>query len=188
MSPTVTRDEAVEAVLAQASTVGGRVVILLDGGSGSGKTLLADELSAAWRTSRGEDLQVVHLDDVYPGWNGLAAAAEAVSATILRPRDPGHESWRWDTSEPGGWVRLDPSRSTLVEGCGALTRASAQLSGVRVWLELDAPRRMGRALARDEGYEPWWDTWATQEAAHWRRNRPWDLATLVVRGDRGADE
>ena len=78
MTRTVARSDAVEAIVAQAAVAPGRLVILLDGGSGAGKTVLANEIAA-----RIEGLQVVHLDDVYPGWYGLDAASHAVTASAL---------------------------------------------------------------------------------------------------------
>lgn len=177
MTRTVARSDAVEAIVAQAAVPPGRLVILLDGGSGAGKTVLANEIAA-----RIEGLQVVHLDDVYPGWYGLDAASHAVTDTILRPARPGYRRWDWVANEPSGWTSLDPAGPILVEGCGAISRESAPVAPVRVWLDLDPDTRRTRALARDEGYEPWWEVWAAQEQEHWRRNRPWQLATLRVRG------
>ena len=176
----VPRDGAVRAVLDHAAPHGGRGVLLLDGGSGAGKSVLADDISAAWAEARGEALQVVRLDDVYPGWFGLAAASAAVPGTILRAADPGYRRWDWELQRPGRWVSIDPGRSILVEGCGSLTVASAPLAHVRIWLNLAEPVRKVRALARDVGYEPWWDTWAVQERRHWAENRPWELADLTV--------
>ena len=158
-----------------------RPVILLDGGSGAGKTSLAAMVAGEWRRHRGEELQVVSLDDVYPGWDGLAAGSAAV-LRILAGSDAGYRRWDWDISQPADWVGVDPARPILVEGCGALTLASSPLATCRVWLELDESLRKARALARDKGgYDPYWDTWAAQERAHWQQNRPWTLADLVVR-------
>jgi hypothetical protein len=158
----------------------GRAVILLDGGSGAGKTSLAALVADAWRAARGEELQVVSLDDVYPGWQGLAAGSAAVPQ-ILAGAGPGYRRWDWDTSQPADWVDVDHRRPILVEGCGALTLATARLATCRVWLELDEPVRKARALARDNGgYHPYWDIWASQELLHWRDNRPWTLADLTV--------
>ena len=99
------------------------------------------------------------------------------------PSSAGYRRWDWDTSTPSDWVGVDPARPILVEGCGALTLASAPLAICRVWLELDEPVRRHRALARDKGgYDPYWDIWATQEQTHWRENHPWALADLTVRG------
>ncbi len=154
-------------------------MVLLDGGSGSGKTSLAGRIVDEWSRRRTDRLQVVSLDDVYPGWSGLAAAATLVPA-ILGP-EAGYRRWDWARSVPGAWVGVDRGRPVLVEGCGALTPGSAPLATVRVWLEAPEPLRKARALSRDQGgFHPYWETWADQERAHWRQNRPWTLADLVV--------
>jgi hypothetical protein len=54
-----------------------RPVVLLDGRSGTGKTTLAGVLAGRLGA------QLVHLDDLYPGWDGLRAASEAVVAEVL---------------------------------------------------------------------------------------------------------
>ena len=175
---TVRLADAPQAILESAGQ--GRSVILLDGGSGAGKTSLAVQLATSWRASRGDELQVVSLDDIYPGWDGLASGSAAVPA-VLASSNAGYRRWDWTASQPSDWVTVDPHRPILVEGCGALTRASAPLATCRVWLELDEPVRKARALARDKGaYDPYWDLWAAQEHTHWRTNRPWRLADLTV--------
>jgi uridine kinase len=156
-------------------------VVLLDGGSGAGKTSLAAQIAQAWRDARDDELQVVSLDDVYPGWEGLAAASAAVPR-ILAAHGPGYRRWNWDISEPAGWVGVDPRRPILVEGCGSLTRESSGLATCRIWLEADESVRKQRALARDQGgFDPYWDLWATEERAHWEANHPRELADLVAR-------
>lgn len=163
-----------------ADAAGRRAIVLLDGGSGSGKTALAGRL-AGLLADRLPGLQVVSLDDVYPGWEGLAAASEAVVTDILRADAPGHRRWDWVANVPTDWVPLDPTAPILVEGCGSITSGSARLATTTVWLELDEPTRKQRALDRDgDGYRPWWDAWAAQEAAHWRAHRPTELADLVI--------
>ncbi|MEZ5188733.1 MAG: hypothetical protein R2723_09135 [Microbacterium sp.] len=58
-----------------------RVAVLIDGQSGAGKTTLAALLRDGWRGA----VEVVALDDVYPGWDGLAAGADAAREQILEP-------------------------------------------------------------------------------------------------------
>lgn len=155
--------------------------ILLDGGSGSGKSTFAARLAAQWADQLGRPVQLVGLDDVYPGWHGLADAARAVPQEILRDRGPGYRRWDWERDRPAEWVSLDPEAPLLVEGCGALTPESRALADLGIWLAMPAARRKARALARDgEGYAPWWDTWAGQEACHWRRHHPRQLADVVL--------
>ncbi|GAA1373785.1 cobalt ABC transporter [Luteococcus sanguinis] len=156
--------------------------ILVDGGSGAGKTTFAAQL--AERLGRGPvgPVQVVHLEDFYPGWHGLAEASRIVCDQVLRDVRPGFPRWDWTTSRVREWVELDPSRPMVIEGCGAITPASHRLADWSIWLDLDATTRKRVALARDQGgFDAWWDVWAAQEQAHWRRDRPQELADVVFR-------
>jgi uridine kinase len=180
----VAADGAVDVLLrrAEEARVGSRrVVLLIDGRSGSGKTTLGRAVAAAWPVERLGAVRLVHLDDVYPGWHGLAAASRAVETTILSPVEPGWRRWDWQNDRAGEWEALDPAVSLIVEGAGAVTRASSAVADVRVWLELDAGARRARALARDGAtYEPWWDVWSDQEEAHLARDEPRSLADVLV--------
>lgn len=168
--------EAPTAVVAACAGVP-RPVVLVDGGSGAGKTSLAALVAEAWEHPR--PLRTVSLDELYPGWSGLAAASEQLPR-LLGPQ-PGYRRWDWARCAPAGWVPVDPEQALLVEGCGALTRESSPLATLRVWVELDAEARKARALARDQGgFDPYWQVWADQEHDHWRRNQPWQLADLTV--------
>lgn len=157
-----------------------RLTVVIDGGSGSGKTTLALRLADRLRPQFPR-LQVVGLDDFYPGWHGLAAASETLTRTVLASTGAGYRRWDWVGERPGAWVDLDAGAPILVEGCGALTPASAALASTSIWVERDAAERKALALARDgDGFRPWWDVWAAQEQQHWDSDRPQDLAEVVV--------
>ena len=173
---------AVDAVRALA-TARRTWTVLIDGGSGAGKSTLADLLVAA------SGAALVRLDDLYPGWDGLAAGAEAVRRDLLAPRATGRDgTWRrWD------WIREAPAERAVVpragglicEGSGVLTRGSAPLADLALWVDLDAAERRRRAIARDgEPYARQWERWAAQEAAAIAANAPQELADLVVSGRR----
>ncbi|WIB27348.1 ATP-binding protein [Curtobacterium sp. MCSS17_015] len=152
-----------------------RVVVLVDGRSGTGKTTLGNALAAALGA------QVVHLDDLYPGWDGLRAAAEAVVTDVLGSPS-GYRRWDWQADRPSGWRALDPDAALVVEGCGALSRAAAPLATVRVWLEADDAVRWDRAIGRDgAAFAREWERWAAQEEAFIAAEQPVALADLVVR-------
>ncbi|PZU47247.1 MAG: hypothetical protein DI566_05945 [Microbacterium sp.] len=156
-------------------------IVLIDGRSGAGKTTLAARLREGWSGEVG----VIGLDEIYPGWDGLAEGAEIVRASILEPLTGGREArwrrWDWARSRPGAEVVTPPGTPLIIEGSGVLTPASAALAPVRVWLEAPADTRRERALARDgDTYRPHWDRWAVQEERHLRRDDPRSLATIVV--------
>ena len=151
--------------------------MLVDGRSGSGKSTLAEELVAL-----NPSAQLVRLDDIYPGWDGLQAASDHVVEFVLSDR-PRWQRWDWGLSEKAVWHFLDADRAIIVEGCGALSRRAAALADLRIWVELDAVERKARALARDgETYAPHWDRWAAQEDAFIAAENPRALADLVVEG------
>jgi energy-coupling factor transporter ATP-binding protein EcfA2 len=157
-------------------------VVLIDGRSGSGKTSLARTLVARWPL-RGR-VQLVALDSLYPGWDGLADGVEAARELILRPHARGligvWERWDWEASAPAEAHAVDPSLPLIVEGSGLLTAATARLGDVRVWLESPPQSRMRRALQRDgETYRPHWARWAEQEERHLARDEPTRRATHV---------
>ncbi len=157
-------------------------VVLIDGRSGSGKTSLARTLVARWPL-RGR-VQLVALDSLYPGWDGLADGVEAARELILRPHARGligvWERWDWELSAPAEAHAVDPSLPLIVEGSGLLTASTARLGDVRVWLESPPQSRMRRALQRDgETYRPHWARWAEQEDRHLARDEPTNRATHV---------
>lgn len=136
--------------------------LLIDGLSGSGKTTLANHIGSVL------GIQVVHLDDFYPGWGGLKEGARMVADDVLDPVAPGFWRWDWEKNTRAEWVPLVPGADLVVEGVGAVTEASiskAKARGEVNTLRVIAPDelRKARALKRDPGYAPWWDMWAEQE-------------------------
>lgn len=176
---------AVAAALAASHARGAAPVVLIDGPSGAGKSTLADALVAAWPGETPPTL--LRMDDLYPGWDGLAAGAREVHDALLLPRSRGAQGrWRrydWTTEAPGAWMPVDAGRPLVVEGCGTLLKASVALSDVRVWLTADDAVRKRRALARDQGaFDAHWDVWQRQFDAFVATEHPLDNATIVLDG------
>ena len=142
------------------------VIIAIDGRSGAGKTTLAIELAARLREHH--KVSLFHLEDIYPGWNGLAAGIERYAATVLAPLRRGEAahwvSWDWERHYDGDARLTPPAEIVLVEGVGAAAAAAMPFLDAVIWADSPEQDRRTRALARDgETYRPYWDQWAGQE-------------------------
>ncbi len=142
-------------------------VVAVDGRSGAGKTALARALARALRGT-GAAVRVLHLDDVYPGWDGLRAGVDELCGSVLAPlaqgRPAAYRRWSWVRSRYAGTAEVAPAPLLLVEGVGAAARCARPYLGLGVWLEAPAAVRRARALARDgAAYAPHWERWAAQE-------------------------
>ncbi|BCW80435.1 aminodeoxychorismate synthase component I [Arthrobacter sp. NicSoilC5] len=142
------------------------VIIAVDGRSGAGKTTLAVELAARLRAHH--KVSLFHLEDIYPGWDGLAAGVERYVSTVLAPLSRGEAatwtSWDWENHYDGESRVTLPAEIVIVEGVGAAAEAARPMLGAVIWAESPDDVRRTRALGRDgETYEPYWDQWAAQE-------------------------
>lgn len=163
-------------VLLESIRLAPRPIVLIDGRSGSGKSTLAARLAPLL------DAELVRLDDIYPGWDGLRAGSNHVETCVLSPH-PRWRAWDWDAARPGQWHEIDASRAIVVEGSGALSRANRARATYGIWVELAASLRKQRALARDgDSYAPYWDRWARQEEEFAAAEHPLTLADITLVG------
>jgi energy-coupling factor transporter ATP-binding protein EcfA2 len=157
-------------------------VVMIDGRSGAGKTSLARILVSRWPLAG--RVQLVALDSLYPGWDGLDEGVALAREQILVPHARGMvgiwQRWDWEVGGPAEAHAIDPSLPLVIEGSGLLRPETSSLADVRVWMESPVSSRRHRALERDgESYRPHWERWARQEQLHLRRDEPSRLASHV---------
>ncbi|MCL8027520.1 uridine kinase family protein [Nocardioides bruguierae] len=160
-------------------------VLALDGRSGAGKTVLADRVVAV-AGDRGLRTALVHMDDLYEGWEGLPGSAPRL-AGLLAPVAEGRTGtcprWDWHAGTWQGEVVVPPVDLVVVEGVGSGTRLLDGLRTLLVWLEAPVPVRRERGLARDgDAFAPWWDAWAAAEEAHLAAEDTTARADVLVDG------
>ena len=160
------------------------VIIAIDGRSGAGKTTLAVELAARLRAHH--RVSLFHLEDIYPGWNGLAAGIERYVSTVLAPLSRGEAAswvcWDWEKHYDGESRVTLPAEIVIVEGVGAAAAEARPLLTAVIWAEAPDDVRRTRALDRDgETYEPFWDQWAAQEEAWLAADNVPGIADVRVR-------
>lgn len=142
----VRADEVLRHARAQPCTIGHGRLVCVDGPAGSGKTTLAAELAQLGGA------RVVHLDDLYPGWDGIFCFEPEVRRLLdpLAVGDTGYyRRFDWVAGEYRETHHVDPSPLLVLEGVGAGNRAWSTLITTLVWLEAPAEVRLARGLARD---------------------------------------
>lgn len=183
--------ETVARQLASTPAAGRRTqVVAVDGRGGSGKSTLAAQLHAVTARSA-----VVHTDDV--AWHhSFFDWADILAEHVLEPlragravryRPPG-----WEARQRGGAIEVPGGLDlVIVEGVGASQRGLSGLLDGIVWVQSDFVEAERRGIARDVAagengdaaeVHRFWHEWMAQELPFLAEQRPWERATVIVRG------
>jgi hypothetical protein len=167
-------------------------IILVDGRAGSGKSSFAEELRNELFRQSDAAPTLIHMDDLYPGWEGLAAGSAYLVQSILEPlskaKPAAWQKWDWsfggrgEPNEPGnGWREFAGGNVLIVEGCGSLSRQSRELAQLSVWIEAPRDVRRARWQARDAGkFDEFWGIWQAQEDHFFETEKSSHLADWII--------
>ncbi len=166
---------------ARPATLGAGRLLCIDGPAGSGKTTLAAAVAAARPGT-----PVVHMDDLYDGWEGLPRVPGQLSA-LLEPLARGeagsHRRYDWYAGRYAEAVTVPPAPLLVVEGVGSGARSIAHLTTLLVWVSAPPDLRLRRGLERDgAAMAPQWERWMRDEAQHLARERTEARADVRVDG------
>jgi hypothetical protein len=175
MSPA---EELLALALARPATLGAGRLICIDGPAGAGKTTLAARLVAL------APVRVVHMDELYDGWDGLAGVGHTLEA-LLRPLaagEPGeYRRYDWQAGAFGETVTVPSSPLLVIEGVGSAPRALGGLVTALAWVEAPHHLRRERGVARDgDSFAREWSRWAAAEEAYFAAERTRSRADLIV--------
>jgi uridine kinase len=187
LDPAREATSAVTALAAQVRrlppSVGTTRLIAVDGRSGSGKTTIGDRLAAELNAP------ILHLDELYEGWQGLPGVADLLHEWIARPLLEGRPArWRpyhWDDGTRGEWRTIKPSPVLVLEGCGAGSPPVRDHLALLIWVEVADDVREERLRARPDwdDYLKHYRSWADAESELLQRDHTPGHADVVVHND-----
>ena len=155
-------DALVRQVQSAPARAGTTRVLAIDGPAGSGKSTLAAQLAARLGAP------VLAMDDIYPGWDGLAEAAPLLVRSVLQSlaldRPAKYRRYDWTRHEYADLVDVPAVPMLVVEGCACGSRIVTPYLSLLLWVEAPEDVRFDRGIARDgETFRPYWERWARQE-------------------------
>ena len=134
-SPPEVADVVLGLARSRPPSLGDARLVCVDGPAGSGKTTVAEALVTA--ASGGV---LVHMDDLYEGWDGLRRITAQLD-DVLVPLSDGqagsYRRWDWHRSSWAETVTVPVSPLLVLEGVGSFALRHAELITVAVWVEVD---------------------------------------------------
>ncbi len=171
--------------------VGDVRVVTIDGRAGGGKSTLAEALSPIL-----EDAPIVHMDDLYRGWDDALTAqlTATLRDQILNPiglgKTGGYRVWDWHKGIAGEFRTIPRHPFLILEGVGASQRIVRPFATTMVWIEITPSRGLERVLQRDaafatdlEEYGERMHSWQGEELLHFARENTFDTAHLRFDGE-----
>ena len=161
-------------------------IVLIDGRAGSGKSTFADKLQQQLFREGESAPRVIHMDNIYEGWEGLSLGSDYLVRFILNPlarkETASWQDWSWVRNERSSWREFSGGTPLIVEGCGAFSERSKEHAYVSLWLEAGEEVRRQRWLERERHLDKF-DFWAAQELDFYAREKSKSLADLVIATD-----
>jgi dephospho-CoA kinase len=161
-------------------------IVLIDGRAGSGKSTFAERLQQQLFRDGESAPRVIHMDNIFEGWEGLSLGSDYLVRFILNPiarrETASWQDWSWVKNERSSWREFSGGTPLIVEGCGSLTERSKEHADVSIWLEASEETRRERWIQRERHLDKF-DFWAAQELDFYAREKSQSLADLVVKTD-----
>ena len=161
-------------------------IVLIDGRAGSGKSTFAEKLQQQLFRDGESAPRVIHMDNIFEGWEGLSLGSDYMVRFILNPlarkETASWQDWSWVKNERSSWREFSGGTPLIVEGCGALTERSKEHAFMSLWLEASEETRRKRWLERERHLDKF-DFWAAQELDFYAREKSKSLADLVIETD-----
>ena len=185
---TLTIDNLLDHVQAAPARLGRTRLISVDGPAGSGKSTLANRVADRAET-RGLHTLVLHMDDLYDGWDGavrgFALLRDHVLARLADGREGRYRRYDWNA---GAYAELHVVPVTvellIVEGVTSADRDADPWQSLRIWIETTNEVRLDRGIDRDgEALRDRWLDWMRWERDHFATENTRARADLIIDGN-----
>lgn len=174
----------VEDLLTGPPRCGNTHIIAIDGRAGAGKTTLANELSLALSLHR--TVTVVHLDEIYAGWElALSASLTESLLRILKSISAGETvtfpiyDWTWQQFD--AMREIPPCDLMIIEGVGSAQRIVRDFATASIWMDIDQPTGLERVLDRDGfAIQDQMTLWQKREEQHFLSDATRENADFIL--------
>ena len=175
---------ALEDLLSGSSSCGTTHLIAIDGRAGAGKTTLAHELFLALSLTR--NVTVIHLDEVYAGWED--ALGEALTKTFTELLESLKQDqkyslpiYNWNIMAFDSRREISPCDLIIIEGVGSAQSIVRECASATIWLDIDPALGLQRVLQRD-GVEisEQMNQWQLDEAQLFQRDQTQKKADFIL--------
>ena len=155
-------------------------IVAIDGAGGAGKSTLAVQLAEALGNA-----PIVHTDD-FASWEDpidwWPRLLEEVLEPLAQDETARFRRSSWGREEDESWAEVAPADFVILEGVSASREAFRPFLTYSIWVEAPAEVRLERGLERDgEPARAQWEEWMAQEDRYVERERPHQLADLVLK-------
>jgi dephospho-CoA kinase len=158
-------------------------IVLIDGRAGSGKSTFAESLQQQLFRDGESAPRVIHMDNIFEGWEGLSLGSDYLVRFILNPlsrrETASWQDWSWVKNERSAWREFSGGTPLIIEGCGCLTERSKEHADISIWLEASEETRRERWLNRERHLDKF-DFWAAQELDFYALEKSKSLADTVL--------
>ena len=159
-------------------------VIAIDGPAGAGKTTLATNLALA--LSRDLRVQIIHMDDLYAGWqNALGAQLSETLTYIVASHKNGKKvkfsKYDWIQSQFNEAQEIPEADLIILEGVGSGQLAIRDELAALLWIDIDHSLGLERVISRDgDSIKAQMQKWLAQQEQHFAREGTQNAADFIL--------
>lgn len=174
----------IEDLLTEPARCGSTHIIAIDGRAGAGKTTLANELALALSLKR--DVTVIHLDEIYAGWElalteTLTKSLSYIVSALAAERTATVPIFDWHFQEFDSEREISPCDLVIIEGVGSAQQIVREVATAAIWIEIDAQTGLERVLNRDGlAIESQMKLWQIREDEHFRTDETRENADFIL--------